>query len=259
MDREPLIIERHGDALWLTINRPDRRNAITDAVVHALRLGLGQAQTDADVRAIVLTGAGDRAFCVGADLDPAANAFQAHAGGPGTAFGALLRELRLSGKPLIARVNGHCMAGGMGLLGMCDLAVATNLALFGLPEVKVGLFPMQVFAVLRHIVPPRKFREFSLTGEPFDAAEALAAGLLNYVVEPQELDAKVDWLVGRLADKSPTAQQRGRHAMAAADDLAFDESLRLMEEEIIALGQSQDAIEGRRAFAEKRKAVWIRR
>jgi methylglutaconyl-CoA hydratase len=208
MDGAPLIIERHGGALWLTINRPDRRNAITDAVVRALRSALRQAQTDAEVCAIVLTGAGDRAFCAGADLDPAANAFQADAGGGGTEFGGLLRDLGSCAKPLIARVNGHCMAGGMGLLGMCDLAVATNRALFGLPEVRVGVFPMQVFAVLRHIVPPRKFREFSLTGEPFDAAEALAAGLLNYVVEPQELDARVGWLVGRLTDKSPTAQQR---------------------------------------------------
>jgi enoyl-CoA hydratase/carnithine racemase len=258
MDSVPLIIERRGGALWLTINRPDQRNAMTDPVIHAIRSGLRQAQADAEVRVIVLTGAGDEAFCVGADLEATSNAFQADASGSGTAFGGLLRDMRLSGKPLIARVNGHCMAGGMGLLGMCDLGVAASGALFGLPEVKVGVFPMQVFTVLRDIVSPRKLREFSLTGEHFDAAEALAAGLVNYVVEPADLDVKIDWLIGRLANKSPTAQQRGRRAIAAAADLAFDEALRLMEREIVALGTTDDAIEGRRAFAEKRKPKWTR-
>src|SRR6185312_2186923 len=125
-------------------------------------------------------------------------------------FVKLMKQARDLTVPLIARVNGHTMAGGMGLMGMCDMAVTVDTARFGMPEVKVGIFPMQIMAVLQRLIPSRKLYEMALTGEPIDAAEALALGLVNYVVPAADLDAKLDWLLNRLLDKSPTAIRRGK-------------------------------------------------
>jgi hypothetical protein len=139
---------------------------------------------------------------------------------------------------------------------MTDMAVAAEHAIFGLPEVKVGVFPMQVLSLLQNIAPPRLVAEWSLTGEPFDAKAALEAGLLNYVVPTAELDAKVEWLVGRIVDKSPTAIRRGKYAMRAMASMSFDESIAYTESQIAVLAMTEDAKEGRAAFAEKRKPSW---
>jgi enoyl-CoA hydratase/carnithine racemase len=128
--------------------------------------------------------------------------------------------------------------------------------IFGLPEVKVGMFPMQVLSLLQSIVPPRLVSEWALTGEPFDAKQALAAGLLNYIVPSTELDAKVEWLIGRLVDKSPTAIRRGKYAMRAIASMSFDESIAYTESQIAILAMTEDAKEGLKAFSEKRKPVW---
>jgi enoyl-CoA hydratase/carnithine racemase len=110
----------------------------------------------------------------------------------GLPFVQLMRQARDLTLPLIARVNGHTMAGGMGMLGMCDMAIGVETALFGMPEVKVGVFPMQIMAVLQRLIPSRKLYEMALTGEPISAVEALELGLLNYVVPAAELDVKLD-------------------------------------------------------------------
>ena len=124
--------------------------------------------------------------------------------------------------PMIARVNGHCLAGGMGLIAMCDMAVAAEHASFGLPEVKIGLFPAQVLAVLQHLCAPRHIAELCITGEPIDARRAAEIGLVNHVAPAGELDAKTDWLVQRVVGKSPTAIRRGKAMMRAAFDMSFD-------------------------------------
>ena len=136
------------------------------------------------------------------------------------------------------------MAGGMGLLCMTDMAVAADHVIFGLPEVKVGVFPMQVLSLLQAIAPPRLINEWALTGEPFDAKTAHAAGLLNHVVPAAELDAKVDWLIGRIVDKSPTAIRRGKYAMRAIASMSFDESIAYTESQIALLAMTEDAKEG---------------
>src|SRR6202008_4946363 len=125
-----------------------------------------------------------------------------------------------------------CMAGGMGLLCMTDMAIAADHAIFGLPEVKVGVFPMQVMSLLQSMVPPRLVNEWALTGEPFDAKTAQAAGLLNHVVPAAELDAKVEWLIGRLIDKSPTAIRRGKYAMRGIASLSFARVIAYTESQI---------------------------
>ena len=148
------------------------------------------------------------------------------------------------------------MAGGMGLLCMTDMAVAVESAIFGLPEVKVGVFPMQVMSLLQDIAPRRLINEWALTGEPFDARAAQAAGLLNHVVPAAELDAKIEWLIGRIVDKSPTAIRRGKYAMRAIASMSFDQSIAYTESQIALTAMTEDAKEGLKAFGEKRKPVW---
>src|ERR1044072_3246565 len=223
-DTTSVTQEKRGNAFWITINRPEKRNAINGDVVAGIAKGYRSAHDDAEVRVIVLTGAGDKAFCAGADLVNTGAAFAFDFAKPNVDYADLLRLAQNATKPSIARVNGVCMAGGMGLLCMTDMAVAADNAIFGLPEVKVGVFPMQVLALLQSIAPRRLVSEWSLTGEPFDAHTAKEAGLLNYVVPASELDAKVDWLIARLVDKSPTAIRRGKYAIRAIASMSFDES-----------------------------------
>jgi methylglutaconyl-CoA hydratase len=251
-----VLIEKRDKVQWITINREARRNAMNDIVVDSIAAGLTAATADPDVRAVVLTGAGDRAFCAGADLSAGSGSFQYNHSKVGLSFVRLMKQARDLTLPLIARVNGHAMAGGLGLIGMCDIAIAVDNARFGMPEVKVGIFPMQIMAVLQRLIPSRKLYELALTGEPVTAAEALEIGLLNYVVAPAELDTRLDWLLARLLDKSPTAIRRGKYAMRISEQLNFDQSAVFMEAQIGTLALTEDAAEGRAAFIEKRSPVW---
>jgi methylglutaconyl-CoA hydratase len=255
-DNTAVVLEKRGHAFWITINRPDKRNAINAGVVAGIAKGYRHAHDDPEVRVIVLTGAGDKAFCAGADLQQTSAAFAFDFSRPNVDYADLLRLAQNATKPAIARVAGVCMAGGMGLLCMTDMAVAADHVLFGLPEVKVGVFPMQVMSLLQSIAPRRLINEWALTGEPFDARAAQSAGLLNYVVPVAELDAKVEWLAARIIDKSPTAIRRGKYAMRAIASMSFDQSIAYTESQISLLAMTEDGKEGLKAFAEKRKPVW---
>jgi len=211
------------------------------------------AQADRGLRAIVITGAGDKAFCAGADLQ-SAQAFTSDYSEPYGHLAQLLRRARASNLPLVARVNGACMAGGMGLLSMCDLAVAARHAVFGLPEVKVGVFPAQVLAVLQHLVPRRRLAEMCLTGEPLTSAQALEYGLVNYVDD--DLDGRLDWLLQRMLDKSPAAIRRGLYTLKKIESMAFEESMSFTESQIALFTLTEDAKEGQQAFQQKRKPQW---
>ncbi len=243
---------------WLTIDRPESRNALTPGVLTGLHAGFASAAADASVRAIIVTGAGDASFCSGADLKMMAAPASTEPGAvqPRASYADLLRAMKACVLPTIARVNGHCMAGGMGLLAACDLAVAVDSARFGLPEVKVGLFAFQVLSVLRPVLGARTLAEMTLTGEPLDARTAAHAGLINYAVPAAEFDAKVAWLAARIVDKSPTAQRHGKRAMHAIDGMAWGTALPYLEGELAKLIDTGDAREGRRAFAEKRAPKW---
>lgn len=245
--------------ITIQINREERRNSLNDEVITQISEALAKAAADPAIRCVVITGAGQRAFCAGGDLKPDSGTFKYDFSRIGTPFAKLLAQARDYPLPLIARVNGHCMAGGMGLLGMCDLAVAADHAKFGTPEVKIGVFPMQIMAVLRDLIPARKLREMVLTGEPLSAAEALYYGLVNYVVPSDRLDEQVDMLVDRLARASPTAIRRGKFAMRQTESSSFDETLSFMEAQISILALTDDAGEGRRAFNEKRAPLWTGR
>ena len=264
-----LLCERRSihnhDVLWLTINREARRNAMSGAVLAGLGAALDAAQADRSVRAIVITGAGSKAFCAGADLQTS-NTFVQDYSEPYAGLANVFRKARHSTVPLIARVNGACMAGGMGLLAMCDLAVATDRAIFGLPEVKVGVFPAQVLAVLQHQLPRRVLTELCITGESISAHEALSHHLVNHVAQTEDgadpltaLDAKLDWLLARLLDKSPAAVRRGLYMLKKVDTMDFEASLSFAESQIALFTLSEDAKEGQKAFQEKRPAQWLGR
>jgi enoyl-CoA hydratase/carnithine racemase len=251
-----LLEQRRGAVLWLTISREARRNAISPGVVSGLYNAIERVQHERDVRAVVLTGAGDKAFCAGADLQ-AGTALRFDHSQPYADLANLFRLARRSVVPLVARVNGACMAGGMGLLAMCDLAVAAPHAVFGLPEVKVGLFPAQVLSVLGHLLPRRALAQMCLTGEPIAASQALNWGLVNAVAE--DLDVGLQTLIDRLLDKSPAAIRRGLYTMKSIEAMSFEESMRFTESQIALFAQTEDAAEGQLAFREKRAPGWTGR
>ncbi len=251
-----LSVEQRGPVLWLTITREERRNAMSHGVLARMTQAINEAQGQRDVRAIVVTGAGSKAFCAGADLQ-AAQAFTTDYSEPHGHLAQLLRAARASYVPLIARVNGACMAGGMGLMSMCDMAVAARHAIFGLPEVKVGVFPAQVLSVLQHLIPRRLLSEMCLSGEPITSAQALEAGLVNYVDD--DVDAKLQWLLDRLLDKSPAAIRRGLYTLKSVQSMAFEESVAFTESQIALFTLTEDAREGQQAFQDKRKPNWAGR
>jgi len=258
---EPLKIERRGDALWVMIDRPERRNALNDEVFAGLHQALRRSEADGHVRAVVITGVGDQAFCSGAELDPTRSAFAQGLAEPRHPGGDAFRALLMHPKPVIARVNGACMAGGVGLLAAADIAVAASHARFGLPEVKVGVFPMMVAALLIHRVglADRDLCELSFLGEPVGADRALRMGLVTRVVEPEQLDAEVDGLVATIASRSPTAMRMGKHALDQMRGMSGEAALAYAETQIRLLGLTEDAREGILAFREKRTANWTGR
>jgi enoyl-CoA hydratase/carnithine racemase len=253
-----LLIEQRGAVLWLTINREARRNAMSHSVLAGLQQAIDAAQTNRSILAIVITGVGTKAFCAGADLQ-SANAFTTDYSDPTGHLARVLRSAKASHIPLIARVNGACMAGGMGLMAMCDMAVSTPEAVFGLPEVKVGVFPAQVLAVLQHLIPKRKLAEMCLTGEPITSSQALEIGLINYVSSEAGLDSKLQWLLDRMLDKSPAAIRRGLYTMKKVEAMSFEEAMSFTESQIALFTLTEDAKEGQKAFQEKRKPQWTGR
>jgi enoyl-CoA hydratase/carnithine racemase len=247
-----VLTERRGPAFHITLNRPDRRNAINKDLIGLVATGFRDAIADPSARAVVITGAGDKAFCAGGDLAPGGG-FDFDFSQPRTPYGDLLRLSQDCPLPIIAAVNGHCIAGGMGFLALADIAVAVESAKFGLPEVKIGLFPMQVLSLLGRLVPPRLVREWALTGELFDAATAKEAGLLNHVVAAGELEAKVDALVEILAARSPSAIRRGKYALRVLEGMSFEQAIAFAEGQLGLMTLTGDAKEGFASFNEKRE------
>ena len=253
-----VLMERRASVQWITINRPDRRNALNEEVVRRIDTGIAQAMDDRDCRAIVLTGAGEQAFCAGADLQKNAKggAFDVDFSRPRHYIVDLFKRIQDCPLPLVARVNGHVMAGGFGLLCACDMAVAADDIRIGTPESKVGVTPMMILPFMLRVLPPRRLQEMCITGEQFTAREALDWGLVNYLVPRAELDAKVNWLLQRLLDKSPTAIRLGKQAFNAMRDMSLRESLEYAQSMVPIMSSTEDAREGMAAFQEKRAPAW---
>jgi enoyl-CoA hydratase/carnithine racemase len=251
---DDVLLEHRDAALWITINREARRNALNADVVGRIERAIADACNDSSVRAIVLTGAGDKAFCAGADLTKGTqgSAFAVDYSRPRHYVVDLFKQLEECTLPVLARVNGHAMAGGFGLLCACDMAVAADDVRIGTTEPKIGLTPMMILPHMMRILPARKLQEMCITGEPFSAQEALDWGVVNYVVPRTELDAKFNWLLSRVVDKSPTALRLGKQAFHAMRDMGLRESLEYAQVMVPTMSSTEDAREGLSAFQEKR-------
>lgn len=254
----PVTLDRRGACLWITINREARRNALNEGVARGIEDGLDQAESDRGIRAVVLTGAGDKAFCAGGDLQLQADGtpFTIDAADPRHYVARLLRRMDDCRLPLVARVNGHALAGGFGLVCACDLVVAREDALVGVTEVKVGLFPMMILPYLLRVLPYRQMMELCITGEPITAAEAAAAGIVNYAVPAAELDARLDALLGRMTDKSPTGIRLGKQALSKIREMSTDSALEYAQFMLANMARTRDAHEGFAAFSQKRPPEW---
>jgi enoyl-CoA hydratase/carnithine racemase len=243
-----------GEVATITLSVPERRNAIGPQMMNELLWALTDIEPDPLVRVVILTGDG-KAFCAGGD-------FAAMHGGEASElptkgdYADLLLGMMTFEKPIVARVNGHAMGGGLGLVAASTFAVACEGAQLGTPEVDVGLFPMMIMAVLKKHVPRRRLLEMMLLGERMPAAEAAKLGLVNKVVTPDALDATVGGLVSRLLEKSPMALRLGLRAFAEQDDLDLDHALPLLRGKLGECLATDDAREGLMAFLEKRRPVW---
>ena len=258
---DQVTMGRDGAVFRIVIDRESRRNALNETVARAIAAGLDAAEADPAVRAVVLTGAGERAFCAGGDLQPAADGtpFTIDAADPRHYVAALLRRMDACRLPLIARVNGHALAGGFGLVCACDLVVARADALLGVTEVKVGLFPMMILPYLLRVLPYRAMMEMCITGEPLTATHAVAAGIVNHAVLADELDAKIDWLVDRIVAGSPTGIRLGKQALSKIREMSTDGALEYAQFMLANMARTDDAREGFAAFREKRVPAWTGR
>jgi enoyl-CoA hydratase/carnithine racemase len=241
----------------LTIDRPERLNALSWTVVNELRRRLAEIADDPDVRVVVLTGAGDRAFCSGADLTGIADgASHLDLHDSRGELAALFTDLWELGKPTIARVRGYALAGGMGLALACDLVVAADDAVFGTPEINVGLWPFIITVPLVRSMPPKKALELMMTGRRVGAAEAERIGFVSQVVPIIELDDAVDELAATLASKSPAVLRLGIRSFYDVWDRTAADALPLLHAMLTVTTGTEDAAEGIAAFAEKRSPVW---
>jgi len=247
-----LKVTSEGRVLRLHIDREPKRNALNGDILRGI---LSALRDPGDARVVLLTSAGDRVFCSGADLvqmAPDATGLEVHEGR------GLLREvvlaMRDSPLPVVASVQGLCLAGGVGLILGCDIVLAAESAAFGLPEVDLGLWPFMVSALLGRHVSPKRAVEMMLSARRVPAAEALEMGLISRVVA--DLPAETEQLTAALAEKPPVAVRLGKAAFRSAMESSLDAGLEAMQAQLSLLNTTQDAAEGVGAFLQKRKPEW---
>lgn len=254
-----LRYECAGPRATLTIDDPEHRNPMSLETMAKLARGIDDAAADSEIRVIVVTGAGDRAFSAGGDLSGRfVDAPLADHDARGV-LADLFRAMRRCGKPVIARVNGHAVAGGFGLAAACDIVIAVEDATFGTPEIRVGLWPMMITAILQRLIPTRAAFELMATGRRISAAEALRLGVVSRVVSAAELDEAIDETVAQLLAVSPAILALGKDAFYATEDLPLDAALDYLHNGLTTIAMTQDAAEGVAAFVEKRDPDWTGR
>ncbi|MDR7449802.1 MAG: enoyl-CoA hydratase-related protein [Armatimonadota bacterium] len=260
MSWETLLVDVAGAVATVTLNRPEARNALNRTLVRELGDALEGLGRDPAVRAVVLRGAGDRAFCAGADLKgmfQAASALEAREQYAG--LGRILEGIPRLRVPVIAQVHGYALAGGCGLAVACDLVVASEDAVFGLPEIRLALLPLMVLAPILRAGAPKRVLQMVLTGAEVSAREALEMGLVTCVVPRADLEATVTRLARTVAGWSPTAVALAKEAFYTALGLEYGRALAYLRDLLTIVAQSEDAREGIRAFLEKRPPVWTGR
>ncbi|HEY6550169.1 MAG TPA: enoyl-CoA hydratase-related protein [Solirubrobacterales bacterium] len=257
MDYEVVKYEVAEGVATVTLNNPEKRNMLSGQMLAELVDAMKTARDSDDVRAVVLTGAGDKVFCAGADLGGFAAEVPLVAKHFATdLFLEFFRLMPRLGKPSLCAANGHVLAGGMGLALSCDLLIAKEGATFGTPEINVGAFPYMIMAIIYRNVPRKKVNEMMLLGERLSAEQAVEYGLANKVVPAEEFDAAVgDWAT-KLASKSPVLMRLGHEAMYRQQDMAVDDALDYLRSQLSLTFSTEDIVEGVTAFFEKRDPQW---
>jgi len=257
-DVNEVLYEVKERIAWVTLNRPDRRNSINAGLTAGLEQSLDQADRSPDVSAVVLTGAGGN-FCSGADLggdefSSQPSFLELHEGRG--RFAQLLSKMNQCRKPILAAVEGYCLAGGMGLCLSSDIVIASEDAQFGTPEIKRGLWPYMVTAVLIRNVGRKKALELCMTGDRISAAEAERIGLINYAVPKAEFQSRVAQMAEKLASYSPAVMGLGKKSFYRMADMTVQDALEYLQSQLTINTQTEDIVEGVRAFMEKRAPQW---
>jgi enoyl-CoA hydratase len=257
MDYELVSYEVADGVATVMLNDPQKRNMLSAQMLVELVDAMKAARDSGEVRAVVLTGAGEKAFCAGADL----GGFAAEVPLVAKHFAAerFLEFFRLMprlGKPSLCAVNGHVLAGGMGLALSCDLVIARQGATFATPEINVGAFPYMIMAIIYRNVPRKKVNEMMLLGERLSAEQAVEYGLANKAVAAGQFDAAVAEWAGKLASKSPVLMRLGHDAMYCQQDMALDDALEYLRSQLSLTLTTEDIVEGVSAFFEKREPQW---
>jgi enoyl-CoA hydratase/carnithine racemase len=245
-----IVVEDSGPVARVTLNLPDKRNPISPAMCGELLDAFKTVQANV----IVLTGAG-KVFSAGGDLAGMQAQAPSHGPPPATLV-ELFTGMHDLGKPIIAMVNGHALAGGLGLMVACDLVIASDAAQFGTTEIAVGLWPMMITAELARSVGRKQVLEMMLTGKKLSAAEAVACGLVNRAVPADQLEAATMQLASEIAGRSPAAIRLGLRAFYRSQDMEHEPQLRYLQGELGRVLALEDAKEGIAAFLQKRAPVW---
>ena len=252
-----LLYDVKDGVATVTLNRPDQRNALNAELLAGLVEAMKRVRDDSEVRVVVLTGAGDKVFCAGADLGGfAADAPLVAKHFASDLFLEFFRMMPRLGKPSLCAANGHVLAGGMGLALSCDLVIAKEGARFGTPEINVGAFPYMIMSIIYRNVPRKKVNEMMLLGEQISAEQAVEYGLANKVVPAGEFDAAVRGWASKLASKSPVLMRLGHAAMYRQQDMALDDALEFLRSQLSLTFSTEDIQEGVKAFFEKREPHW---
>jgi len=252
-----IVVSAASGVARIMLNRPERRNAIGAQMVNELLWALDDASADPEIRCSVITGAGI-AFSAGGDFAQMSGAGEDELPARGDYKDLLLAFCRTT-KPIIARVNGAALGGGLGLVAASTFAVASSDAKLGTPEINVGLFPFMILAVLERVMPRRRLHEMMLGGEILAAEEAQRVGLLNKVVAPEDLDAAVTAYTELIASKSSLTMRLGLEALRDTEQLTLEDKLPILSERLVACLGTEDAREGLTAFLQKRKPNWTGR